>query len=71
MRRDGHWKVDVAGSTKPRPGRKILAISAGSKYGDAESKVGQAVAVGVRNPFDQAVKPEPSQLIGHAAIARP
>jgi len=43
-------------------------VSTSAKDGDAESKVGEPVAVGLGYAFDQAVKPEPPQLIGHPAL---
>src|SRR5215471_4849823 len=39
-------------------------VSTGAKDGDAESEVGEPIAVSLGYAFDQAVKPESAQLIG-------
>ena len=54
----------MAGSSSPTAGTQNPRGSAGAKDGDAESKVGEPIPVSLGYAFDQAVKPEPPQLIG-------
>lgn len=49
------------------PGGADPGVGAGAKDGDANTKISEAVAMGFGNPFNHAVKAEPSQLISHAA----
>jgi len=50
------------------PGAQDPGVSAGAKDGNAKTKISEAVAMGFGNPFNHAVKAEPSQLISHAAL---
>ena len=50
------------------PGAQDPGVGAGAKNGDAKTKISEAVAMGFGNPFNHAVKTEPSQLISHAAL---
>ena len=53
---------------KSEAGPQNSGVSAGTKNGDAESEFSELVAMGLGNPFDQTVKAESAQLIGHMAL---
>src|SRR6516162_2468355 len=62
------WERRGSRERQAETGTQNPGVSTGAKDGDAESKVGEPVAVGLGYALDQAVKPEPPQLIGHPAL---
>jgi hypothetical protein len=54
---------------EPDSGAQNSGIGSRAKQSDPQAKVGKAVAVGLGNPFNQAVESEPPQLVGHPALS--
>ena len=57
-RRNGLERIDGA----KRPG-----VEAGVEHGDLRAGLGDAIAMAVRDPFNEAVQPEPPEVVGHRA----
>jgi hypothetical protein len=62
------WERRHGRQHEAETGPQNSGISACAKEGDAESKVSEAVAVGLGDAFNQAVQAEAAQLIGHATF---
>jgi hypothetical protein len=54
------WFAAVSGIREP-------VVDLGVEDGDADAVCGEHVVVGVREPADQAVEPQPTQVVGHLA----
>ena len=48
-------------------GAKSPGVQARVEHGDLRAGLGTAIAMAVRDPFDEAVQPEPAEIVGHGA----
>lgn len=62
------WERRHGGQHQAKTGSQNPRVDARAKYGDAESKVGEAVTVSLGNAFNQAVQAESTQLISHSTL---
>ena len=62
------WERRCGRQNQAEAGAQDPGVGASAKDNHSEPKGGEAVTVGLGNPFDQSVQAEASQLIGHATL---